>query len=173
MQDEVRGSALLTVSVPESARVFVNGLPTTSTGSLRRYVSRGLLPGMTYNYEVRAEAVIDGQKVEETKIVELRVGETARVDFRLEPKPETVLTLRVPADARVTLAGNETSATGPVRVFRSRALAPGQEWANYRIEVTVERDGRKMTREESITLKAGESRELEFQFEPATTVASR
>ncbi|GIW93125.1 MAG: hypothetical protein KatS3mg110_1166 [Pirellulaceae bacterium] len=167
------GSALLTVSVPESARVYVNGLPTTSTGSERRYISRGLRPGMAYTYEVRAEVTVDGQTVEETKTVELRAGDTARLEFRLEPRPETVLTLHVPEDARVTLAGHDTSATGQVRVFRSRALAPGQTWENYRVRVSVERDGRTLVKEETLTLRAGEQRELQFDFGPATAVASR
>lgn len=171
--DGESGTALLSVNVPASARVFVNGRPTSSTGALRRYISRGLQPGMSYTYEVRAEATINGETVEETQVVQLRAGDTARLEFRLQPKPETTLTLRVPSDARVKLAGNETSSTGEVRVFRSRALADGQEWPNYKVEVTVERDGRMITKEESITLKGGESRTLEFQFDSAQSVAAR
>ncbi len=170
---EAEGSALLVVRVPESARVYVNGRPTVSTGSERRYISRGLRPGLNYTYDVRVEALIDGQTLEETKTVQVRAGETARLEFDLAPRPETVLTLIVPEDARVTLAGHETSATGPVRVFRSRQLAAGQTWYDYRVEVRVERDGRTVVKEQRLTLKAGDQRELRFDFDLEDAVATR
>ena len=53
-------SALLTVSVPADARVLVNGVPTRSTGDVRRYVSRNLNPGFSYTYEVTTEATVNG-----------------------------------------------------------------------------------------------------------------
>ena len=51
----VRGdSCLLTVWVPYDAKVTINGMPTTSSGSRRQFVSYGLRPGYTYSYEVTA-----------------------------------------------------------------------------------------------------------------------
>ena len=47
-------SAVLSVHVPNDAKVYVNGMLTRSTGSDRRYVSNGLRPGFNYTYEVRA-----------------------------------------------------------------------------------------------------------------------
>ena len=59
------GQAFLTVSVPADAKVFVNGMATTSTGTTRQYVSRGLASGYSYSYEIRVEVTRDGRIVEE------------------------------------------------------------------------------------------------------------
>lgn len=67
-------SALLTVYVPYDARVFVNGLETKAVGSRRQYVSYGLAPGFRYKYEVRAEIVRDGKRVEEVQTIFLTAG---------------------------------------------------------------------------------------------------
>ena len=112
-------SALLTVSVPTDARVLVNGMPTRSTGELRRYVSKNLNPGFNYTYEVTAEANVNGTPVTQTKTVHLRAGDQVELafDLRTQEPVETALTLHVPSDAKVFLAGNETR--GRARSARS------------------------------------------------------
>ncbi len=159
--------AMLTVSLPANARVFVNGATTRSTGTTRRYVSRNLNPGYAYTYEVRAEMEIDGQRMERTETVKMRAGEIQNLafDFEAPQMPETVLTLNVPEDAQVSLAGNETRSSGTTRTFRTRKLAAGESWNDYTIRVTVNRDGRQLTKEERITLNAGDSRELTIDVE--------
>jgi uncharacterized protein (TIGR03000 family) len=166
---DTTGTAMLNVRVPSEARVFVNGRPTTSTGASRQYISRGLEQGYNYTYEVRAEAVIDGQIVEDTRVVRLQAGDAVQVAFDLKPRAETTLTLHVPKNAKVSLAGNDTSATGELRVFRTNSLKGDQQWSDYLVRVTVERDGRTLTQEKSIDLRAGESRELAFDFDFAAT----
>lgn len=168
-----RGEALLSVQVPESAQIYVNGRPTTSSGSHRQYLSRGLDQGMSYTYEVRAEATINGQKVEQTKTVKLQAGDTADLAFDLAARPETSLTLRVPSDARVILAGKETKGTGEVRVFRTTSLEAGEQWSDYAIRVVVDRDGETLVREETISLTAGESQTLDVQFDAPKIASAR
>ena len=160
-------SALLTVTVPDTAQIFVNGMPTQSTGNMRRYVSRNLTPGFNYTYEVRAELNLDGTPVVRTKTVQLRAGEKADLAFDLSgpPRVETSLTLRVPSDARVFLAGNETRGTGPIRTFRTTKLADGQEWSQYAVRVVANRDGEEVTDEKVITLRTGDQREMTFDFQ--------
>jgi len=162
-----RIDGLLTVDVPEDAKVFVNGQATRSTGERREYVSRNLEPGYSYTYEIRAEAIRDGQSVVETKKVDLKAGQTARLAFELAPadKVETKLTVRVPSDAKVYLAGNETSATGETSVHRTTGLKDGNRWSDYLIKVEIERGGRTIRKEKRIDLRAGESQELEFDFD--------
>jgi uncharacterized protein (TIGR03000 family) len=158
---------LLAVSVPEDAKIYVNGQATTSTGSQRQYVSRNLAAGNSYSYEVRAEVVRDGRTVEQVRQVELRSGETARLafDFPAAASPETSLTVHVPADAKVYLAGNPTKASGPTRVFRTTGLTGGKSWEGYMVRVELERGGVTLTKEEKITLQAGQSQELSFEFD--------
>ena len=44
-------SVQLSVSVPADAKVFVNGLPTKSTGERRLYASSGVQPSAIYSYQ--------------------------------------------------------------------------------------------------------------------------
>ncbi len=172
-----QGSALLTVSVPAEAKVFVNGRATRSTGERRSYVSRGLSRGSDYTYEVRAEIQRDGETVRETKIVNMRAGQDAQVAFNFEATQpvaeETILTLVVPEDAKVYLAGAETRATGAVRSFRTSRLAEGETWNDYNIRVTLKRDGRTLSKERTITLLGGESREVTFDFSADRVASNR
>ena len=158
---------MMAVEVPADARIFVNGQETSSTGEIRQYISRNLQPGYNYTYEVRAEIVRDGKKVEEVKTIDLKAGEVAKVAFNLVPaiKVETSLTVRVPANAKVFLAGNPTKAQGEVRVFRTTSLTSGSRWSDYTIKVELEKEGKTITREEKISLGAGETKELTFDFD--------
>ena len=164
----------LTVSVPANAKVFVNGNATTSTGSLREYVSRGLETGYEYNYEVRAEVMVNGKLVSDTKTVSLQAGRMQNLAFNFAAPEavETVLKLVVPTDAKVTLAGNATSSAGEEREFKTNGLAAGEVWADYTVVVTVERDGQTLTKQQSIALEGGKNVELSFDFD-AASVASR
>jgi uncharacterized protein (TIGR03000 family) len=159
-----RSEGLLTVSVPADAKIFVNGQATTSKGEVRQYVSRDLSNGMNYTYEVRAEVVRDGQKMEQVKTIDLRAGAANALafDFDAAKSVETSLTVRVPAEAKVYLAGNATTASGEVRVFKTTGLSNGKGWNGYKIRVEMERDGKVVTEEQTIDLNAGETKEISF-----------
>jgi len=169
-----RADGLLSVNVPDDAKIFVNGQATTSVGEVRQYVSRDLAAGFNYSYEVRAEVVRDGRTVEQVKKIDVRAGETANVafDFGNAASTETSLTVHVPSDAKVYLAGNTTKASGETRIFRTTGLSGSKSWEGYTVRVELERGGRTITKEETITLKAGQSQELSFDFD-ADKVASR
>lgn len=163
----------LKVDVPEDALVYVNGMLTKSVGAQRNYVSRGLRSGFQYKYEIRAEAIRDGKKMEETKIVQMKAGDSLSLAFNnllASESPETKLTLNIPANARVTLGGNPTTGEGTVRVFTTSKLGTDKEWSNYIVKVEVERDGRMIAQEKTVTLKAGDNHTLTFDFD-ATQVA--
>jgi uncharacterized protein (TIGR03000 family) len=167
---------LLTVHVPSDARVYINGRLTKTPGAQRQYLSRGLLPGCGYGYEVRAVIERDGRQLTDTQVVRVHAGEAAQLAFRFDrPAPaavQTTVTLHVPQDARVTLAGHATWATGAVRRFRTTDLPQGTRWEDYRIEVAVNRDGQWVTREKTITLTGGDSVTLDFGVD-ADQVARR
>jgi uncharacterized protein (TIGR03000 family) len=157
----------LTVTVPQDAKVYVNDYLTKSTGTERTYVSGGLQAGRTYKYEIRAEMEQNGKTVTEKKTIELRAGRTEELAFSLPSSDtiETQLTLNVPADAKVALAGEETKLTGEKRVFTTTQLSDGQQWTKYTVQVSIERDGQDVSKQETISLKAGDSKELTFDFE--------
>jgi uncharacterized protein (TIGR03000 family) len=78
--------------------------------------------------------------------------------------PKTKLTIRVPAEAKVTLAGIATKQAGEVREFSTDKLASGQAWQNYTIHVEVTRDGKTVAQDRQITLTGGAQQELSFDF---------
>lgn len=173
-------TAILTVAVPADARVFVNDEATQSEGPVRQYISQGLREGYSYTYVVRVEQMVDGEKITDVKEVRLRAGSTERLVFDLPEAnekvasnpAETVLTLVVPEDAQVTLAGNATKVTGNVRTYRTTRLSPGEQWDNYTVRVTVNRDGRELSKEQTISLRGGSEEKLAFEFSD-TELASR
>jgi uncharacterized protein (TIGR03000 family) len=80
------------------------------------------------------------------------------------PPAKTKLTLHVPAEAKVTLAGVATKQAGQVREFSTDKLAAGQAWQNYTIHVEVVRDGKTVAKDKQITLTGGAQQELSFDF---------
>jgi len=173
-------AALLTIAVPESAKVVVNGLETSSRGEVRQFMSNGLKKGMVYTYVV--EVTFAEGEATSTETVKLRAGTAERLVFNEPADPastvsatvdlETVVTLRVPADATVNLAGNDTKGEGDVRTFRTRQLAEGQTWESYTIRVTSMVDGVSVTKEKTIDLVAGSDHDFTFAFDDAS-LASR
>jgi uncharacterized protein (TIGR03000 family) len=85
--DTRSNSGLLTVYVPVGAKVWINGRLTASTGSQRRYVSYGLVPGYRYKYEVRAQIRDDDKMLEQSKTVYLTAGANEGVAFAFNKPP--------------------------------------------------------------------------------------
>jgi uncharacterized protein (TIGR03000 family) len=166
---------VLSVSVPAEARVLVNGMATTSTGPERRYVSHGLKPGQTYRYVVKAVMDRDGKQVAQTKVATLRAGRITTLDFDFDGTNavETSLTLNVPDDATVYLSGHSTQATGSQRRFSTTRIEDGQKWADYLVRVTVDRNGRTLTKEQRVTLHGGDQTALDFQFDQTELADAR
>lgn len=170
------GSGSLRVTVPADAVVYVNDHKTTSTGSQRQYVSNGLSKGQSYTYKVRVEFERDGKTQSETKLVALTAGGEASLAFESDAptladdsekdhqSATTKLTLEVPADASVTLAGAQTKQEGVVREFATTRLSAGETWEDYVVEVKAVVDGKPRTERRVITLRGGDTQRLVFNF---------
>ena len=72
---------VLTVWVPASAKVTINGNATKSTGSQRHFVSYGLQPGYSYTYQVVAKALVNGKEYTDSKTISLTAGARGSVAF--------------------------------------------------------------------------------------------
>ncbi len=167
---------MLTVTVPEEAKVYVNNRLTKTPGSRRTFVSRGLVGGFDYTYEIRAEIERDGKTITRSRVVSLRAGQRADValDFdQPDSDPETTLTVYVPEDAEVYLEGQKTRSKGKVRQFRTSQLKPGQKWEDYTVRVVWNRDGRRLTQERNITLEGGKVQEVSFEFRSDVVAQAR
>jgi len=172
-------TAYLRVSVPADARVFVNDRPTTSTGTERQYVSHNLEAGMRYEYTVRVEVVRDGKPLSDTRKVQLTAGGVENVAFSFDAptapiakqgdSTRTAVLLHVPAESQVFLSGTEMKSTGSEREFATTHLAAGQQWDNYTIRVVYQGE----TKEQKLTIKAGEKREVSFDFPTHVAAATR
>ena len=167
---------ILSVKVPTSAKVVVNGLATSSEGTSRRYVSHGLKAGHDYRYEVTATIEKDGQPVTLTKTAVLRVGQTALLAFDFDATSDEVvtsLTLKVPSDAKVYLSGKETKADGSVRRFLTTKIEAGSKWEDYTVRVTLDRDGKTLTKERQGSLAGGDQKNLFFDFDQTDLADAR
>ncbi len=172
--------ALLVVEVPEKAKVFINGKETTTTGTVRSFISRGLTTDKKHTYVVRMVVETDGKPTEKTKTVALAVGQQETVTFMAEAKPPleeikpaatpTSLTLRVPANAQVWLQGRLTTSTGTVREFETETLREGDSWNDYDIKVVSEIHGQPWTITRRVTLTAGH--DLDLTIDPTLQTAS-
>ncbi|HEV3120046.1 MAG TPA: TIGR03000 domain-containing protein, partial [Gemmataceae bacterium] len=79
-------TAQVTVNVPADARVWFEGMPTTSTGPVRHFQSPSLTSGSRYNYDVRASWNENGHEVTQTQQVEVTAGARVNVSFPVAPK---------------------------------------------------------------------------------------
>ncbi len=82
-QEEVRGlmPGRILVSLPEDARLTINGQATRSTSGMRWFESPPLEPGYDYVYDIEATIMRDGQPVPVKRQVTVRAGQQARVSF--------------------------------------------------------------------------------------------
>jgi len=102
---------------------------------------------------------------------DVRVLKSTKIEDATTSQVETSLTVHVPESAEVFLSGIRTKANGPVRRFSTRRLAAGQQWSDYTVRVTVRRNGRLQTRQQSISLEAGESHTVRFDFDQAAVAS--
>jgi uncharacterized protein (TIGR03000 family) len=81
------------------------------------------------------------------------------------PAVKTSLTIHVPADAKITLAGVETKQTGELRQFATTRLAAGQSWDGYKVVVQLDKNGQTLHEERTLKLVGGEAQELTVNFD--------
>jgi uncharacterized protein (TIGR03000 family) len=75
--------ATIVVSLPEDAKLTIDGEQTTSTSAQRVFVSPALEQGKEYEYTLKAEVVRDGQTQIATAKVTVRPGETSKVELTM------------------------------------------------------------------------------------------
>jgi uncharacterized protein (TIGR03000 family) len=81
------------------------------------------------------------------------------------PAVKTSLTIHVPADARISLAGVDTKQSGELRQFATTRLAAGQTWDGYKVVVEMNKNGQTLHEERTIKLVGGEAQELSINFD--------
>jgi uncharacterized protein (TIGR03000 family) len=75
------GAATIVVSLPEGAKLMVDGAATRSTAAVRTFTTPNLNAGQNYFYTLTAEIERDGQKLTATEQVTVRANETTNVSL--------------------------------------------------------------------------------------------
>ena len=161
-RSRIQNSIVLSVRSPADAKIYVNDHETKINGPRRKIRASQLEAGKSYTFRVKA--VHEGRAI--TKFVTALPGQQANMsfDFASQETFATELKLNVPKSARVTLAGSETKQQGTRRVFGTNRLSKGESMDNYLVRVSIEKNGRTLTRERTISLLEGESYEMQFDF---------
>jgi uncharacterized protein (TIGR03000 family) len=98
-------------------------------------------------------------------VVVVRNSTPATTVVASKPAVKTSLTLHVPAEATVTLAGVATKQTGEVRQFATTKLTSGQVWDDYKVVVEMQKDGQLVREERTLKLTGGQPQELTVNFD--------
>lgn len=69
------------MNVPENSVVYINGYRTKLTGTERNFTAKNLIPGESYEFEIKVVSVEDGQLREQVKTTSLTPGNTAVLAF--------------------------------------------------------------------------------------------
>jgi len=161
---------VLVVEVPEDATLLVNGRETALSGSVRNFVSAGLSEEESYDYEVTMRVDRGGKVVEKTRTVTVSGGQRHAIAFDAPAESvQTLVTLHVPAEARVWIEGQATTKQGAIREFRTQALAHGESWEGYEVKVAVTIDGRQIEAVKRVDLVGG--RDLDLSIDPVALLA--
>ncbi len=78
-------AALITVKLPEEAKLFVDGVECPLTSADRTFETPRLEKGRKYEYTMRAEVTVAGKPVSETRRLEIEAGKAFTVEFARLP----------------------------------------------------------------------------------------
>lgn len=74
-------TALMRITVPENARVEIDGFRTKATGGVRLFESPPLVGGKKYTYNVKATWTKDGKDIVQEQTVTVEAGKTSEVNL--------------------------------------------------------------------------------------------
>jgi uncharacterized protein (TIGR03000 family) len=80
--------------------------------------------------------------------------------------PATIV-VRLPAEAKLTVDGSATQSTDRVRTFVSPPLQPGTDY-HYTLRAEVTRDGKTVERTRDVNVRAGQTSEVNFDFDASS-----
>jgi len=87
------------------------------------------------------------------------------------PSNEATLIVNLPEDATLTIDGEATTSTSAQRVFVTPALEEGKEY-EYTLKAKVERDGKVQVATAKVTIRPGQTSQVELKM-PAAGVAAQ
>jgi uncharacterized protein (TIGR03000 family) len=157
--------------------VVVNGKPIARTSL---FLTPPIQPGEEYVGTFEVTATLDGESITRVKRLTVGPGTEARLAFEDMKPTETQwtkaevahITVRLPADARLTVDGVECSLTSATRTFDTPSLALGREYS-YVLKVEVARGGQRIVQTKKVAFRPGESVQVSFNNPQAEGLAAR
>jgi uncharacterized protein (TIGR03000 family) len=77
----------IVVTLPEGARLTVDGYVTQQTSAQRRLVTPAIAPGQEFTYNLVAETTQNGETVSQARSVTVRGGQQSAVNFTFDAVP--------------------------------------------------------------------------------------
>lgn len=74
-------TAKIVVTLPADAKLYFNNVATHSLSNRREFQSPELVPGLRYEYTVKAELKVDGKTEIKTAKVEVKAGQVSNLNF--------------------------------------------------------------------------------------------
>jgi uncharacterized protein (TIGR03000 family) len=167
---------------------MVDDMPTNESGPTRQFVTPGTLEkGKTYHYNLKAEWTDNGQPVSRQQKVDFQAGTQVVVDFNQNryqtmqpptttasmyaPMPGTMsgatqqtalITVRLPADAKLTVDDLPTNETGAVRQFVTPGALEAGKTYHYTLKAEWVDNGQPVKRERKVDFQAGGQVNVDF-----------
>jgi uncharacterized protein (TIGR03000 family) len=168
-------SATVVAQVPDGASLYVDGRQVPMNTNLRSFRTPSLQPGQTYYYTMKAVSARGDKAVSQTKRVEVRANQTARVtfdDLKRESTTTAKVTVKLPAEAKLTVNGKPCPLTSSVRVFDTPVLEPGKSYY-YTLKAELTRDGQTREETQRVAVSAGKQVTVEFKDLKVESTARR
>jgi uncharacterized protein (TIGR03000 family) len=164
--------ASVIVEVPEGADLYVDGQKSALAAAKRELVTPALEPGEEYFMTLTTVRLCDGKKVERTRQVTFRAGDTVQVSLREAVAVASRVTVRLPGDARLSINGVASKLTSDKRSFTVPNLEAGRKYA-YTFQAEVVRDGKPRSESRRVVFEGGKPVEVDFRSLDALATARR
>lgn len=175
------GKGQVLLEMPAEALVFINDKRIDAAST---FLTPALQAGQEYVVKVETVLLRDGKTINRVKRLPIRAGGVVRLAYKdmelagnWTPTGQRAaapahITVRLPADARLTVHGVECPLTSATRTFDTPVLAPGQKYY-YFLEAVVMRDGRPVAQTQRVTFRSGERIRVSFEGLGARSLTAR
>jgi len=163
--------AAVVVRLPADAKLYADGQLTALDTAERRFYTPTLDAGRDYHYNMKVEYVRDGKTVTDTKVVPVRAGEMAEVEFvdltrvasrtKQPAMASSKVTIKLPGKAKLYVDNSPNPLADGTRVFNTPELPKGEEFF-YVFRAEVVRDGKTESQTQQISFRAGEAVTVDF-----------
>jgi uncharacterized protein (TIGR03000 family) len=169
------------LDLPADALLFVND---KLVAAAPLFTTPPLEPGKKAVYDFEVNVLRDGKSITRTKRLTLRAGEVVRLayaDMKADDGAWTTektvaspahITVRLAADAKLTVDDLDCPLTSSIRTFDTPALAPGQKYY-YILTVKERRGGRTVEQSRRVVFRSGERVTVSFDNAAGSNVTAR